>query len=176
MLHVSWAHCLDWGLWRSPLFWALNSTCTMELVTQGCSCIWFCYSVWLWRNSVHTNPSFGHRFNILYFLFLKAGSRTWTSPNQRYVQPSNVSKSTTWSRDNSQTSYAQHSDFHDNRNRHYNSGSSAGSFSTQNQNRYSNLPSQDFSKDTHSDKDGSLLWVTWLFILFVGAHELFYFC
>ncbi|XP_040208783.1 nucleoporin NUP42 isoform X2 [Rana temporaria] len=85
-----------------------------------------------------------------------AGSRTWTSPNQRYVQPSNVSKSTTWSRDNSQTSYAQHSDSHDNRSRHYNSGSSAGSFSNQNQNRYSNLPSQDFSKDTHSDKDGSL--------------------
>ncbi|XP_077347407.1 nucleoporin NUP42 [Lithobates pipiens] len=85
-----------------------------------------------------------------------AASRTWTSSNQRYVQPSNFSKSTTWSRDNSQTSYAQHSDSHDNRSRHYNSGSSAGSFSTQNQNRFSTLPSQDHSKDTQSDKDGSL--------------------
>ncbi|XP_073486193.1 nucleoporin NUP42 [Aquarana catesbeiana] len=83
-----------------------------------------------------------------------AGSRTWTSSNQRYVQPSNFSKSTTWSRDNSQTSYAQHSDSHDNRSRHYNSGSSAGSFSTQN--RFSTLPSQDHSKDIQSDKDGSL--------------------
>ncbi|CAI9563389.1 unnamed protein product [Staurois parvus] len=83
-----------------------------------------------------------------------AGSRTWTSSNQRYVQPSNFSKSTTWTRDNSQTSYAPHSDSHDNRSRPYNSGSSAGSFS--NQNRFSTLSSQDHSRETQSDKDGSL--------------------
>ncbi|XP_072268623.1 nucleoporin NUP42 [Pyxicephalus adspersus] len=78
-----------------------------------------------------------------------AASRRWTSSNQRYVQPSNFS---TWSRDNNQA--ASHSDFHDNRGRAQNPGSSAGPFSSQN--RFSNLASQDQPREMQSDKDGSI--------------------
>ncbi|KAM5158295.1 transmembrane glycoprotein NMB [Mantella aurantiaca] len=101
------------------------------------------------------HPKGGHRQDQSRYHYQQpsAGSRTWTSSNQKYVQPSSFAKSSTWSRDGSQSSYSSHSDSYDDRSRH-NSGSSTGLFSSQN--RFSSLPSQDHSRETQPDKDGSL--------------------
>ncbi|KAM9308179.1 nucleoporin NUP42 [Gastrophryne carolinensis] len=68
--------------------------------------------------------------------------------NQRYVQPSNFSKSTTWTRNDNRPSFNSSGDH---RSRDF---SGRHSYS---QNRFSTLSSQDHSRDTQQDNDGNLL-------------------